>query len=306
VNDVTIHKNYVTQLSANVPIFAETNLKKMKTKNILLSSLLILSLTAAKSQGLYAGFGVGYGMPVCGSVLGYISTDNNPGNTFSTENVKGSYGKGINFGGYIGFMPNENIGFELGVNYLMGSKYKFTSNDINGNSSDISSDEAKVNSLRLNPAVRIGFGTGKFRPYMRAGITIGVMTKMTDEYSRTHSDPGETDITIETFEYTGGTYAGFTGALGMTFGLSDKMSLFGELTNYYISWGATKGAITKSTYNGSDQLGMMTTDQKQFEFVTKIDQTMNTSSSQPSKQLINYSPLSSFGINVGLHFAFGG
>ncbi|HET6992808.1 MAG TPA: hypothetical protein VFJ43_15850, partial [Bacteroidia bacterium] len=94
----------------------------MKTKIILISSALILSVTVAKAQA-YAGFGIGYGMPIAGTVLGYNSTENTPNNTFSTENVKGSFGKGLNFGGYFGYMTGEHMGLELGVNYLTGSIY---------------------------------------------------------------------------------------------------------------------------------------------------------------------------------------
>lgn len=278
----------------------------MKTKAIFIFSLLIFSVSAAKSQGLYAGLGVGYGMPACGVVIGLNSTSNNPAGTFSDENVKGSFGKGLNFGGYFGYMVSENVGFELGVNYLMGSKYTFTNNDVNGNSTTDRSDDVKANSLRLNPALRIAVGDGKVRPYLRAGLSIGVMNKMTDDYSRTHTDPGGTDITLSTTEYTGGTSIGFTSALGIAFSLSDKMSLFGELTNYYSTWGATTGKITKFTFNGSDQLSTMTTDQKEFEYVDKVDQSMNTSDSQPTKELKTFAPMSSFGISVGLHFSFGG
>jgi hypothetical protein len=37
-----------------------------------------------------------------------------------------------------------------------------------------------------------------------------------------------------------------------------------------------------------------------------VDQTMNTTSAQPTKELKTFFPMSSFGINVGVHIAFGG
>src|SRR4051812_47898797 len=51
-----------------------TKLPKMKTKIILFSSALLLSVTIAKAQA-YAGFGIGYGMPVAGTVLGHNTND---------------------------------------------------------------------------------------------------------------------------------------------------------------------------------------------------------------------------------------
>ena len=276
----------------------------MKTKSIFISALLIFSVTILKAQ-LYLGLGAGYCMPTYRSVIGYNVEQNNPGNTFSDENVIGSYGKGIDFGGYLGYKINDNVGIELGVNYLMGGKYTFTQNFVNGNGTDNRSTDMRVKSLRLNPSIRIGYGDGKFRPYSHAGLTIGVMNKMTSDYSRTFSNPGTTDITLETSEYTGGTYIGFTAGLGVMMSLSDKLSLFGEFTAYYISWAARTGEITSSTFNGADELGSMTTNEKHFEYVDKVDQSMNTNSSQPTQELRTFSPMGSLGITIGLHFAFG-
>jgi hypothetical protein len=156
------------------------------------------------------------------------------------------------------------------------------------------------------PSLRIEFGDAKIRFYARGGATFGVMSKITDNSTETFTNPGSTDIRLQTFEYTKGLSIGFTSALGMKIPLTEKIFFTLEVSNYYVNWAPKKGELTKSTLNGADELGGMTTDQKEFDYVNKVDQSMNTSSSQPTQQLKVYFPMNSFGLVVGLHFAFGG
>jgi hypothetical protein len=277
----------------------------MKSKLFFLS-VICLSALGMKAQP-YAGITVGYGLPGSWSVLGHNIESNKPANTFSNENVKGSYGTGLNFGGYFGDMLADDIGLELGVNYLMGWKYKFTDHNVmSPGVIDNTEQEIYARSLRLCPSLRIEFGDWNARPYMRAGIAIGIMNKLIDNSTETFTNPGTTDVALETFERRGGVSIGFTGALGIGIPVNDNMFFFAEVCDYNMNWAPAKGEITVATLNGADELGGMTTDEKEFEYVDMVDQTMNTASSQPTKQLKTYFPMSSFGINVGLHFAFGG
>ena len=134
-------------------------------KQFLLTSILIIFLSQLKAQGLFASFGAGYGVAVSGSILGYNEEANSVANTFFTENVKGSYGKGMNLNMSFGYMINKNIGFELAGNYLMGSKYTFTNVDINTNSSTTKIDEVHATSFRLIPGIRLCYGENKLRYY---------------------------------------------------------------------------------------------------------------------------------------------
>lgn len=275
----------------------------MKTKNIILSLVLCCSAVVANAQG-FVGFGGGYGMAISRSVLGYNSEDNSVANTFFTENVKGSYGKGAIVNVYGGFMVNDVIGLELAANYLIGSKYTFTNTDINSMTSSTAVDEANVTSFRLIPTIRLAYGTNQLRYYSRVALAFGLVNKLTNNYTRTFTNPGGTDIRYESFEYKGGLYMGFTGAFGATYNLTDNMALYGELTRYFISWGATEGTLTEATINGADELGNLTTSEKEYVFVEKIDQTMNQNPGEPTKALREYRPLNSLSLNLGLHFTF--
>ncbi len=275
-------------------------------KLIILASLSAFACTQVNSQA-FAGFGVGYGVPANGNVIGFNSNNNNPSNTFSTENVHGSYGSGLNVGGYFGYWFNEVIGAQLGVNYLMGKKYTFEDNNINNsNVADNSTDEVFSRSLRLTPALRVGFGHGDIHPYMLGGFTIGMMNKLTDNYNETDNNPSGTNITVWQAEYTGGVSIAPFAALGMNIHITEKLLFNAEITGYFANWAPTNGEVISSSFNGADQLGNMTTSQKKFEYVDKVDQTMNNSAGQPTQILKSYVPMSSIGLTVGLHFAFGG
>jgi len=276
----------------------------MKSKFLFIAFLLIFS--AANAQGTYVGFLIGYGAPGSETILGQNSESNNPGNTFSNENVKGSYGSGLNFGIHGGYMFDNTFGLELGAKYLFGNKYTFTDNSIlSPNVTDNFEDKIYGRSLMLVPAILIEFGEARIRFFIKGGAPFGIMNKITDKSTETFSSPGTTDVRLRTFEYTKGLSIGFTSTLGMEIPLGTNSFFTIEATNDYINWAPKKGAYTEATLNGADELASMTTDEKQFEFVDKVDQTMNTSDSQPTQELRFYFPMNSFGIAVGMHFAFG-
>jgi hypothetical protein len=267
--------------------------------------LLLLLPFVLPAQGPYAGAGFGYGFPVAGSVIGVDRERDTPADTYSYESVKGSFATGMNFGGYFGYMVNAHMGFEAGANYLLGKQYTFTYHQLYSPDIDErATDDVSARSLRLTVATRIVFGEGKFRPYLRGGLAFGVLNKITDESKNTALYFGTTTVTEETYEMTGGVSAGFAGALGMNYSLSDKLFLSAEITNYYASWGPRYGKLTRSVQNGTDQLPGMTVSEKEFEFVDKTDQTMNTSDSSPTKSLRTFFPMSSFGLTIGIHYSF--
>src|ERR1044072_9328816 len=197
----------------------------MKAKLLIPALSILFVVSVAKAQP-YAGVTIGYGMPGTWSVLGTNYESNGPANTFSSENVVGSYGTGLNFGGYVGGMVSDNTGFELGINYLVGAKYSFRDYETHPNTTDNIDDKVYARSLRLCPSLRVTFGDKNIRPYTRAGIVIGIMNKINDDLTETFTTPGTTDITLETFELRKGLAVGFTGALGINIPLNTNMFFF--------------------------------------------------------------------------------
>src|SRR5829696_7523138 len=96
----------------------------MKTKIIVLFCIIIIHSTNVIAQFSYAGINIGYGAGWPAYALGTSTTITPSGTTYTLE--KGSYGQGLNFGITGGYMFNKNVGVELGVSYLVGSKKEFT------------------------------------------------------------------------------------------------------------------------------------------------------------------------------------
>jgi hypothetical protein len=295
--------HYKSPMKSNVTHFT------MKRHLVLIPAFLFLSI-AGFGQKLYFGLTGGYGFPVAGMELGtnstYSSTISSP--IYTNENVRGSLGKGVNAGGYIGYMLNENFGVETGVNYLFSASVKTTySMSYPDPTMPISyTEEYKMRArmLRITPALRMTTGSGSLKPYMRAGMVIGLAGKMFVEGRDTHTDTGLSSVREIEAEFSGGVSFGIHGALGATFALSDHLSLFGEISGFGQSHAMTKGKYTKYKRDGVDELPTMDVNEKEWTFSDKVESSDNSDSSKPATELKNYFPFSSIGLNIGIHYSF--
>lgn len=288
-----------------------------QTTKIQLSVAIMSTLFATQSysQGLYVSAGGGYGFSMAPN-SSFSATDytRNPSGlgtveTYKISNGTGSFGRGLQFGATVGYMFSENIGAELNVGYLVGSKITNTDTELKNNGDTYSSTAtASGNMLRLTPALRFSVGKDKLKPYMRVGLVIGVGSKIVSTYSSTdfNSSNGKTNIDQSEMAVTGGVSMGFAAGIGVNYMFSDKVGIFAELGIISQAWAPSKSVLTKSTSNGADNLPFMTTSQKETDYVNSYTTTSGTfSPGTPSIQLKQYAPFSSVGINVGVHLAFG-
>ncbi|MEO8146143.1 MAG: outer membrane beta-barrel protein [Bacteroidia bacterium] len=280
----------------------------------------ILTLLTAQvySQGIYFAVSAGYGLPAAPNAFkasNYSYTLNSTGHTSSFEIVKGtgSFGKGFQAGGTFGYMFNENVGAELGLSYLSGADMTGNYSESNSSTtfphSSTQENTLSGNMLRISPALKIAAGEGKIKPYMKAGLVVGMSPKVIETSFRTDINNGIGSKTEMEIVYSGGTPIGFTGSLGADFKLNDRISIFFEFNMIAQSWAPKKGIMTKYTEDGVDQLPDMDTNEKEVEFVdsyTESSSTNNTYNAQsPSKELKVFLPFSSAGAKVGLQFALG-
>ena len=282
----------------------------MYTKKIIFAALLCAP-AFIQAQGLYLGVDGGYGFPAAKmSIFGDYKSTNGSTNTYEATSKPVSFGKGVNAGLYIGYMLNENVGMELGASYLIGSKYTFTDETTNdtGPSSSKYEDTWKAHMIRLVPTLRMTSGENKLHPYAKAGLIIGIGGKLFEESHNVNTDPSGSTVIDENWEYSGGISLGFHGGLGINYMVSDKIGIFLEAAGNYQSWAMKKGIMTVNTVDGVDQLSMLTTAEKETEFVDEVKYDYNNppSDSQPTQSTKFFMPLSSIGVNIGLHIAFGG
>ncbi len=268
--------------------------------------LFVLLSTQLYSQGIYLNFGSGYSLCAAPKLTQDKNHISNSDGVYLTDDYKlvkgsGSFGKGIQVNASIGYMFNSNIGAELGIGYLIGSKttdtYKYT---YQSTFSEIKSSMSG-NMIRLSPALKITKTFGNIKPYMRTGLVIGVAPKLTEKHKSEMSTFAYSIIETQT-EYTGGIALGFSGSLGADYSITDKIGIFAEFSVINQSWAPKKSKYTKYLDNGTDQLPVMNTSAKETEYFESFyTDIQNPDHSSPLKQLKQYYPFSSVGLNFGLH-----
>jgi len=267
-------------------------------KGLLIITMFLFMANNSSAQGAYVNLNLGYAFPLGAGTMedGYNFSFDENSSTY--ELVCFSLGKGMNFGGTFGYMFNKHVGAELGLSYLLGAKVKFQ-DQYNESITDIS---YASNMFRFIPSIVIAAGTENINPYAKFGVVIGVGC-ITMEYEDNGSG-GDTEML--TAKLNGGAAVGINGAVGAIFELSDNISIFGELNAISMSYGPKKGEVTEATYNGVDELGDMTTREKEIEFVKKYtyDYDNPPPESQPRQELKHYFPFGSFGINAGVVLTF--
>lgn len=260
-------------------------------------TIIIGSVWVSKAQNAYLTVGGGYGLK-----LGSMAISANYSSS-KFESVSSSFGKGILSNIGIGYSKNEHFAVELHVNYLLGSKVEFT--DATSPTTPPENEILKGRMLRIIPAIRFSYGE-KLKPYARIGLIVGVLNRLVDErtsYSYSWSSNYDTYHEISVFK--GGLSLGFSGALGATYPLSDKLSLYGELGFMSQAWAPKKRIVTTYEVNGVDRLSVMAKRDAETEFVDSYDPSVSISPSEPDQSLKIYLPYSSWGVNVGIHYTLG-
>ncbi|HLP14003.1 MAG TPA: outer membrane beta-barrel protein [Flavobacteriales bacterium] len=265
---------------------------------------------SAYSQGFYTGAGGGYGFGAAkASSTNYKSVDNGGGdatNTYSATHY--SYGQGINVGLYAGYMIKKGLGVELGFTYLKSATFESKS-EIENNLFDYKTKNISYHygsTMRLLPAMRLGFGEKKLSGYVKAGPVIAVGTKRINENENSSSVFGISQTDYINTEYSGGLGIGAHGALGLTYMFTSSIGAFCEIGAVYQQWAPKKSVITRYEIDGVNELNSLTTNERETEFVDEYQQNGNPeTASEPSKATRIFFPFSSAGINIGIHFSFG-
>ena len=275
---------------------------------------IIFATNAYGQKGLYLNVGGGYGICIAANsnAASYDRTQIAGLNTNKVSSGSGSFGKGVQFGATVGFMFSENIGAELNVGYLVGTKSTQTLyQDIYMPPTMLSSSyENKMsgNMLRLTPALKFSVGKDKLKPYMRVGLVVGLAGKLKNVVTRneTYSSGASSYLSVEESSYTGGVSLGLSASLGVNYKLSDKLGIFAEIGIISQSWAPNKRLVTLSTVNGVNKLGTMTTNEKETTYLNSYTQVSSSyNPNVPAQALKIAMPFSSVGLNIGVQLSFG-
>lgn len=272
-------------------------------KGFLLGALL-LGAGAVSAQGLYVGVQGGYGFGTPSDMIGETLVVTATGDQTSTA-IYDSYGGGTNVGLNVGYMFSEHLGAELGFSYFLGSTV--TSRDVTvptGSASLMGSS----NQMRLAPSLVLTTG-GDFAVYGKGGLVLPVGGSTISE-GRDGTNP--LAVVEQEVESKGAMSIGFQGAIGASYKLSDKLSIFGELSAINLRIKSGTQSVTKYTVNGTDFLAALDTYDKETTFVDELNSSSNNSSynstgtvvTNAKEDLATTTNFNGFFINVGVKYSF--
>jgi len=254
-------------------------------------------------EGFYINAGLGYGLGLASQNIASFYDSKMDTSGFITDNqVNVSLGKGLNFKLAFGYMINSNIGFELGLSYLMGANN--TATQVKPVSPDINETYESVyysSMFMVNPSIVVASGMEIINPYAKFGINMGF-----GSFSNEQSLNNDTINLFQKTQFDGGVAIGFNAAVGCNFVLNNYISLFAEFNMLNMSYAPDKSEIIEYTAQGTDMLPIMTINEKQTNYVETITNTGATVTDPdiPNKALKQSWAFGNFGLNIGIKIKF--
>ena len=284
----------------------------------LLIVLAVLSVFGFEAHAqVYAKFYAGYSMPMAGmsfiepssslySVMVYpmYSYDRQE----SISNYKQhfvSLGKGIDIKGAVGMNFNKTLGAEVDFGFLMGGKLSATQSSkitIAGfllNSQSTYTYQA--NMVQVSPMIVLNSDVNFANVFVKFGPVLNMGTINAEEMTNNNGQ-----VVDRAVKFTGGLSMGMSSALGASFALSDNLSLFAEFQVMTLAHAPAKAHVVKYEVNGSDQLGNLKVEDREFVFVSKYseDESADHPDDQPTQLLKFRFPMSNMGLHVGVRMSF--
>lgn len=285
----------------------------MKKYLLLFAALIVATSMSAQ---FYISGSAGYATGSSDMLLGTKVT------ATQTENSYGSYGEGANYQFRAGYFFNKTFGVDLGLAYLHGADQTVQKVDIANyrNTNAV----ARARAMGLSASVVYKFSK---HIYGRFGALIKVGGKTEAVVSDKNYYAAEGVTVATAFGVPDGSYLqtnykedyhgvlplGFAGAFGYKHELNNNLSLFIEGEYLGISVKRDYSEITEFNTdlvlpNGDiAAAGVKSLDNLPDGYVIKTTyvDTLSNTNTDPSKELSQKVPYSSFGINFGITYTFG-
>ena len=162
------------------------------------------------------------------------------------------------------------------------------------------------NMFRVMPTFVINPHFEKINPYFKMGAVLGFGKMYSDyEYSSYSSSPvGPSPFTESSKEeFTGGMAFGITGAIGVTYPITEKISLYVEANYMGVSYAPSKSSVIEFTQNGQDNLSQLPIYSQQTEYLNSYtEEGLPIDYDKPRKTLKTSFPYSSMSFNFGFVF----
>ncbi len=261
-----------------------------------------------KKQHFYLKAGLGYAFAQSGQTGysgSYQSSTGSSSSSATFDFKTASLSAGFNGTVGAGYMFNDHLGVELDAHIGIANKkysYNETSIDSSGPGTPYSSTYNRSVHAQLPvlliPAIVVQSG-GKANVYARIGLVLPVKNKIiADQETTSYSG-----VDVRTEEYTTMFTIGYTGAIGLKYGLSKHVQLWGEISILSFAPYLKEGIATKSTVNGVDNLSTLPEQEKKIEYMFSGTTTSNNlSQNNPDIGATQSMPYSNIGIMMGLSF----
>jgi outer membrane protein W len=281
----------------------------MKKVSLLVLCCAIATMTIAQGVFFNAGFGYAFavaGQSLDGSGAPYNGTLNN---TTQAYNIKSaSFSSGLQAKVGFGYMANKNVGVMLDASIgLLTKKYKATIDGVSfgsGSSSypgSITFEQQAILPMILMPSLVMQSEGKKWGVYSRFGIALPLNTHIILDQIQTNA-PGTGAISVDDFTMTikSSFSLGFSGAAGVKYKVSDRLSLWGEVSGLSLSVYIKQSHLTAFTHNGQSY---STT---QVSGNQTVNYSKNVTVDSTGANLPSYSiPFSNMGINFGISLSLG-
>ncbi len=285
-------------------------------KTPLLSILCITLISFAYGQSIYLKAGGGINIPV-NSDYYYVWADQiKPVNDSITvfryhESIPYSLGGGKSFAGSVGVDINKYLTLDFAVSFSKSSScefeiksdYTFPMEGYKVESNYSIVYDAKSTSFTPSLHLKIPVGFSNF--YSRLGL-IFTNIQMERTYKRDLYNnipgyyPSEHLYTNEVFDKNSS--LGFTVGIGFEYYLANKFYLFGDVAYNYIKYVPESSRYTLYDYMGDDELETMSTNEKEFVYVSSYNDLDNNDPDKPKQELKHSFPFDHIAIRIGVKY----
>ena len=236
----------------------------MKKTSLTLFVLLLLSV-AGYAQGFYFRAGLGYAFPQAGQTMDgsgtpYNGTRNNS-TYLLTYNLKNtSFSAGLQGAIGFGYLFNDHIGVQFDADAcISGRKYSYHDNNVTIDYgagpilSNVTVTEQAVMPLVLVPSLVLQTGGKKLNIYSRLGLALPISSKITQDQF-IENVPYTPTATISSYDFKfdikNSFSLGFAAAAGVQYKLTNKLSLWGEVSLLSMSLFIKQSDLTDFQHDG--------------------------------------------------------
>ncbi len=269
----------------------------MKRTILIITALIVANVASAQ---FFVKAGLGYNFSALAAPFVSENFDTS-GNLTSSNVFTHSFGNGSQLQAALGYDFNENLGFQVGVGYGLTTK-ALEYSETAGSFTNARSIQTK-GLLLLAPAFTLSSNSDRLNLYTRVGLTLPIAGTTENNVVRTSSAAQFDNKT----EITGRMSIGYNAAIGTSFPINDKLSIFGELNGTFLDIARDKLTVTSIYDKTNDQELIDTRDfiDNNREYVETISSTDNQDPTKARKVLNENSPFSTIGVAVGIKFSFG-